>query len=83
MDANSGVVLFQYGLAGVVIIGLALTVRFLYQENVRLNKELNSQVEARRMDAIEARDKIMTPLESLAQTTKFIYEKLSTSKEGA
>ncbi|HJQ08006.1 MAG TPA: hypothetical protein VJ836_00830 [Candidatus Saccharimonadales bacterium] len=75
------VVLFQYGLAGVVILGQTVAIRFLYNENKLLNKEVNAQVDARRLDARETLEKVEGPLSSLAQSTKFIADKLISVKK--
>lgn len=67
-------VLFQYGLAGVVIFALTAAVVYLYKSNVAL-------LEARRKDAEETRDTVTKTLSDLAQTTEHIYEKLVIGKE--
>lgn len=73
-------VLFQYGLAGVVIFALAIAVVNLYRDNQRLQKEKESILEARRQDAVDTTDNVTKPLSDIAQTQRLIYDKLVASK---
>ena len=74
-------VLFQYGLAGVVILGLSVTVRSLYQDNQRLHGIIAQLQETRRTDAVETVNKVTQPLSGISQTLGLIYDKLVSSKE--
>lgn len=76
-------VLFQYGLAGVVILGLALVVRQLYNDNQKLHGIIQELQESRRQDAQETVEKVTQPLSGISQTLQLIYDKLQISKRGA
>ena len=72
----------QLGIAGVVIVGQALVVIRLYNDNKQLQREKDAIQEARRADAKETTEKVTEPLSSISQTMGLIYEKLKASKEG-
>lgn len=73
-------VLYQYGLAGVVIFALALTVVALYRDNKVLSDRILAEKDARRADAKETLEKVTEPLQSISQTTSYILDKLVVSK---
>lgn len=73
MPEESFTVLFQYGLAGVVILGLSMAVKSLYSA-------LIAEKEKRVQDAIEAREKLTEPLANIATSISLIDEKIETSK---
>jgi len=73
-------VLLQYGIAGVAIIGLSVTVITLYRVNQSLYEKINLLQEARRGDAQDTVDKVTAPLNSISQTMNLIYDKLVISK---
>lgn len=81
MDGSATTVLFQYGLAGVVIFGLTIAVVYLYKENQRLHSEKDALQELRRVDAKDTSDKVTEPLQSLSQTTRLILDKLLVAKD--
>lgn len=76
-------VLLQYGLAGVMIIGLAATVVALWRENRMLHDKIFALQDARRQDAIDTVDKVAEPLAISGQAMKLIFDKLADSKRGA
>jgi hypothetical protein len=80
MPDGATTVLFQYGLAGVVIFGLSIAVVYLYKENQRLHAEKDALQELRRADAQETTSKVTEPLQSLSQTTRLILDKLLIAK---
>lgn len=82
MDSATGV-LFQYGLAGVVIFGLTVAVVKLYGDNIKLQGKIDAEKDARRVDAKETLDKVAEPLKSISQTTGYILDKLVISKRGS
>lgn len=75
-------VLFQHGVAGVVILGLTWAVRVLYVENQRLNNVIIDITEARRKDAVEVVDKIVQPLDGITKTLNLVYDGLIVKKSG-
>jgi len=74
-------VLFQYGLAGVVIFGLSLAVVALYRDNKALQAKIDLEKDGRRADATETLDKVTEPLKAISQTVTFINDKLVISKQ--
>jgi hypothetical protein len=82
VDSATGV-LFQYGLAGVVIFGLTIAVIKLYGDNIKLQGKIDDEKDARRIDARETLDKVAEPLRSISQTTEYILDKLVISKKGS
>lgn len=81
MEAGAATVLFQYGLAGVVILGLTIVVRQLYADNQRLHGIIQQLQENRRIDAQETVEKVTQPLGGISQTLALIYDKIVVSKK--
>lgn len=80
-DAPS--VLFQYGLAGVVILGLTYAVVKLYTDNQSLHKQLSELQDARRLDAKETNDKVTEPLKTISQSVKMMADKILIGNQGS
>jgi hypothetical protein len=74
-------VLFQYGLAGVVIFGLSWVCWALYRENQKLHEKIYALQESRREDAKETIDKVTQPLSGISQTINLLYDKIVVSKQ--
>lgn len=83
MSGGVEAVLLQYGIAGVVIIGLTVAVLKLYSDNVKLQERIYALQEARRQDAVDTIDKVAEPLAISGQAMQLIFDKLATSKRGA
>lgn len=81
MDGGASVVLFQYGLAGVVIFGLVIAVVYLYKENQRLHADKDALQESRRLDAIETRDKVVEPVALMGRNVGLLVDKIVLGKE--
>lgn len=75
-------ILLQYGIAGVAILAQAGVILRLYADNKQLQKDKDGLQEARRLDAKETLSKIEGPLNSIAQNTTFIADKLIMAKKG-
>jgi hypothetical protein len=74
------IVLFQYGLAGVVIFGLVIAVVYLWRDNQRLYGKIETLQEARRLDAIETRDKVVEPVELMGRNVGLLVDKIVLGK---
>lgn len=79
MDSSTTVL--QYGLAGVVMLVESVVIRYLYTELQRSQDRERQSLEARRVDAKETLEKVEGPLSSIAQSTKFIADKLIAVKK--
>lgn len=66
-----------FGFVAGVFFWLYMTER---NDHKQTRKEKDALMEARRMDARETLEKVEGPLSALAQTTKFIAEKIEDSK---
>jgi hypothetical protein len=82
MPDDSIKILLQYGLAGVGLVAEALVIRYLANELKASQERERQQMEARRVDAKESLEKVEEPLSSIAQSTKFIADKLIVAKRG-
>lgn len=75
-------ILLQYGLAGVVMLVEGMVIRYLYLELKSSQERERALQDARRVDAKETLEKVEEPLSSIAQSTKFIADKLIVAKRG-
>lgn len=73
-------VLLQYGLAGVMIIGLTATVIKLWAENQKLQDKIYALQEARIRDYSDNVDKIAEPLAVIGRVNKMLVDKIADSK---
>jgi hypothetical protein len=80
MDSSAPGVLLQYGVAGVAILAEAVVIIRLYTDNKQLQKDKDALQEARRLDAVEALNKVEAPLTALAKNTDYIADKLEIAK---
>lgn len=79
-QANS--VLPSYGLAGLVILSLAIAAIKLYRD-LSKERDRNDNIQAQRLiDAKETRDKLTEPLAQNARMSEQIYELLLNSRRG-
>lgn len=83
MDGGATTVLFQYGLAGVAILGLTLAVVKLYNDNQALQKQIATLQDARREDAKETQREVMSTMSGFSQTLDLIKDKLVLGKREA
>jgi len=79
MDSPT-VVLLQYGIAGVAIIGEAVAIIILWKYVQSLIVLLGAEKDARRQDAKETIDKIEQPLKSLATSQEFMADKMTSGR---
>jgi hypothetical protein len=77
---GSTAVLLQYGIAGVAIIGETVAIIVLWKYVQYLIGMLSAEKDARREDAKETLEKVTEPLSAISQSTKFIADKLISSK---
>lgn len=80
MDSSTITVL-QYGFVGVAVLVEGIVIRYLYTELQRSQDRERALQEARRVDARETLEKVEAPLSSIAQSTKFIADKLIAVKK--
>lgn len=77
---GSAPILFQYGLAGVVILAQSGVIVALYKELREERKGKIDQMEARRIDAVEGREQVTSVLPGITQSLQNIYDKIEISK---
>lgn len=78
MDVSG--VLLQQGLSGVVILVEGFVIMRLYNDGKKLQDKFDALQDARRVDAVEAIDKVTQPLSGISQTLGLVYDKLTGNK---
>lgn len=73
--------LVTQGVLGVACLILGLVVWKLYNKTERLEKEKSDLMELRRVDALEAFNKIVEVVENNSQTNRLLTEKIELGKE--
>ena len=80
MGGSIEATLLQYGLAGVVIIGLTFAVSYLWRDNKALQDKIYALQEARRQDAQDNLDKVAEPLQVSGEAMQMFMGKIAESR---
>jgi hypothetical protein len=76
MDPGVGPVLFQYGVAGVVIFLMALAIYRLYTDNKELAKENRELQEKYVTDMTAMGEKVITTMNGFSQAVSMVSSKI-------
>ena len=71
-----GALLSAYGLPGIIIFALGLTVVHLYRENKALTERLISIMDQRRLEGLEREKAIASTMASFSQSTEQLIDKI-------
>lgn len=81
MSSEAMSVLYQYGLAGVGLVALALVIIALYKDGKEKDKAYNDLQEKRLAEAKEVTDFVIKPLEEQGKMSEKMYDILVSIKE--